>query len=93
MQLLTKDFGYTENNATGNTRLAIMAAAVGIGLLGQFWPGGFPDGSAGILCCAIAYFILSNVLSLYQILVEGDCIFTSLAVSRPTWHRVLLSIL
>jgi fatty acid desaturase len=86
LQLLEKDFGYKEDATMGNTRLAIMTVAVGVGLLGQFWPGGFPEGSVGIMCCAVVYFVLSNLLSVYQVLVEGDCIFTSLAVREPTWH-------
>jgi len=63
----------------GNAHLGIMVAAVAVGLLGQFWPQGFPDGSAGILGCVVMYFVLSWVLMLFQVYVERAYVF----LARP----------
>jgi hypothetical protein len=65
----------------GNAHLGIMVAAVAVGLLGQFWPQGFPDGSAGILGCVVMYFVLSWVLMLFQVYVERDYVFLARPVS------------
>jgi hypothetical protein len=73
----------------GNVHLGIMVTAVAVGLLGQFWPEGFPDGSVGIMGCVVAYFVLSSVLVLFQTYVERDYVFVSHPVSPPPLVRAV----
>ncbi|KAA0175092.1 hypothetical protein FNF27_03390 [Cafeteria roenbergensis] len=78
VHILTEELGMKEDLTVSNTHLGIMAAAVAIGLLGQFWPWGTDEGWLGVAICVVLYFGLSHALTLYQSLVEGDCIFTSI---------------
>lgn len=81
-QILTEELGMKEDLTVSNTHLGIMTAAVVVGLVGQFWPWGTDEGWLGVAICVVLYFGLSHALTLYQSLVEGDCIFTSIPVSQ-----------
>lgn len=74
---MTTDFGIDGDMTLVYMRMGIMASAIAVGLLGQFWPQGFPDGSIGIGVCVALYFALSGLLTLYQHIVERQTIFVA----------------
>nr|CAG4652246.1 EOG090X0FS4 [Triops cancriformis] len=71
-EVLIGKYGYTENFALVDGRLAICSLAVGVAMFALLWdylyP--FPQSKLVLLLCVSSYFVLMGVLTLYTTLME-----------------------